>query len=147
MGSNNSTKKKMGRPPKPIDPAMFLKFMQIYPTKAQAANFFDCSESHIEDECDRLFECTFTALRERASHGIKRSLMSWCLKYAKQGNHNLIQFAMKNINGWTDKPEIEQNTNQVIELRYSINKQNKSDDDNGQRQLPALESGGKTETE
>lgn len=135
----------MGRPPKPIDPTILLRFLQIYPTKAQTATFFDCSEDHIENEIDRLFECTFSALRERESHGIKRALMSWCLRYAKAGNHNLIQFAMKNINGWTDKPEVEGNSNQVIELRYSINK-SKDDEsfDNGQKQLPAGDAGGET---
>jgi hypothetical protein len=133
---------KNGRPRKPIDPEMLVRFLEVYPTKQQTANFFDCSPEHIENEIDRLFGCSFSALRERESQGIKRALMSWCLRYAKAGNHNLIMFAMKNVNGWSDKPEIEQNTNQVIELRYSIKNVNQKqeddeDDGNGQRQLAA----------
>lgn len=132
------------RPRKPINPEALLRFLQIYPTKEQTANFFDCSPDHIENEIERLFECTFSALRERQSQGMKRALMSWCFKYAKRGNHELIKFAMKNINGWTDKPEVEQNTNQVIELRYSINKKNgpRENVDNDQKQLAAGDAGG-----
>jgi hypothetical protein len=141
MGGEN-TKRKTGRPPKPIDPQTLLRFLEVYPTKKQTATFFDCSEEHIENEVDRLFECSFSALRDRRVDGIKRALMSWCLRYAKQGNHNLIQFAMKNINGWSDKPETDANTNQVIELKYSINKEKKVNDDNGQKRLTSGDSRG-----
>jgi hypothetical protein len=136
---------KIGRPPKPIDPQLLLRFLQVYPTKKQTATFFDCSEDHIENEIDRQFECSFSALRERQIDGIKRDLMSWCLRYAKSGNHNLIMFAMKNINGWSDKPETEQNNSQVIELKYSIGNKGKNDegDNNGQKQLTSRNGGAK----
>lgn len=94
----------------------------MYPTKKQVATFFDCSEDHVENEIDRMFECSFSALRERAMDGRKRQVLSWAMKFARAGNEKLIIFLLKNMHGWSDKVEVEDDNGQVIELRYSVRK-------------------------
>lgn len=133
---------KPGRPRKPIDQEMLLRFLQIFPTKAQTADFFNCSPDHIENEVERQFECGFSALRERVSFGKKRALLGWALQYAKRGDAHLIKFLMKNINKFHENPEEENDTSQVIELRYSIKKKNQNEsDDNGQKQIAGSTNG------
>lgn len=139
MGADNSEKGKVGRPRVMIDPQMLLRYLQIYPTKEQTADFFGCSPDHVNNECKRIFECDFSTLRERASYGKKRALLGWAEKYARRGDAHLIKFLMKNINKFTENPETELSGNQVIELRYSINKKTGPDEnvDNEQKQLTA----------
>jgi hypothetical protein len=73
------------------------------------------------------------------SFGKKRALLGWALQYAKRGDAHLIKFLMKNINKFSENPETDADTNQVIELRYSINKKNGPSEnvDNEQKQLTA----------
>lgn len=125
LGEENP-KAKMGRPTKQLDFTKLELLLEMYPTKKYLATYFDCSEQHLDNEIDKQYACTFSALRERAIEGKKREVLGWAFKFASQGNDRLITFLMKNMHKWTDKIEIEASEQQVFELKYAIEKRQRN---------------------
>jgi hypothetical protein len=98
---------KMGRPQIQIDKSDFEKLCVLQCTKADIANWFECSEDTIEKWCKRTYGETFTAVfaqkREKGKVSLRR--MQW--KSAEAGNVTMQIFLGKQYLGQKDQQGIE----------------------------------------
>ena len=98
---------KMGRPRIEIDQSDFEKLCVLQCTKADIANWFECSEDTIEKWCKRTYGETFTAVfaqkREKGKVSLRR--MQW--KSAEAGNVTMQIFLGKQYLGQKDQQGIE----------------------------------------
>ena len=93
--------------PKPIDLDKLRKFLQLKPTKKAVADFFECSEKHIERTIRENFNKTFFEFRDQQISNTKHSLIQKALSEAlgKRSNTTMLIFCLKNMAGWSDKVE------------------------------------------
>lgn len=98
---------KMGRPQINIDQSDFEKLCVMQCTKADIANWFECSEDTIERWCKRTYDETFAVVfaqkREKGKVSLRR--MQW--KSAEAGNVTMQIFLGKQYLGQKDQQGIE----------------------------------------
>lgn len=98
---------KMGRPKKEIDQSEFEKLCVLQCTKADIANWFECSEDTIERWVKRTYGETFAVVfaqkREKGKVSLRR--LQW--KSAEAGNVTMQIFLGKQYLGQKDQQGIE----------------------------------------
>lgn len=99
---------KMGRPIKPIDCEQLEAFMRMKPTLADTAAWFKCGETTIVDFIKANYSLTFREFRDQKMVSTRHDLIRTALGKAMQGDNVMLIFCLKNLCGWSDKPEKEQ---------------------------------------
>lgn len=96
----------MGRPSKQvnIDPKRFAQLCQLKVRKKWLANYFNCSESLIEDFCRNQFGQTFSAFRDKQMMPGRVNLELKARQMA-ENNPRMMEFVLINYHGWSREPD------------------------------------------
>lgn len=92
---------------KNIDLSKLQKFLQLKPTKKAVADFFECSEKHIERVIKKEYGKTFFEFRDQQMDKTRHALVQKALSesLATRANTTMLIFCLKNLAGWSDKYE------------------------------------------
>ena len=93
--------------------------MRFRPSLAETANWFKVSEDTIERKIKKFEKCTFKEFRDRYSGHLKMKLQDKAIDMAMSGNTTMMIFCLKNLCGWNDKVEQQNQEPHVIRLAYS----------------------------
>ena len=99
---------KLGQKTVIIDPEQLAAFMRMKPSLADTAAFFKCGETSIAEYIRANFNLTFREFRDQNMVHTRHDLIRTALSKAKQGDNIMLIFCLKNLCGWSDKPEKEQ---------------------------------------
>lgn len=110
-----------------IDLAQLEALMRMKPTLADTAAFFKCSERTIERYIRDNFDLTFVEFRHQNMVHTRLALIREALKQAQNGNTALLIFCLKNVCGWTDKLEVNNDALQSFTLKYGIVKKERNE--------------------
>lgn len=96
-----------GRIPTRIEERQLRALLQMNPSLAECARFFNCSESTIEKHIRRDFNVTFSELRAQCLIHTRHELVRRALKKAMEDEDGkLLIFCLKNLAGWSDKADV-----------------------------------------
>lgn len=98
----------MGKRPVPIDAEQLEAFMRMKPSLADTAAWFKCGETTIADFIKANYGLTFREFREQKMVHTRHELIRTAIGKAMQGDNVMLIFCLKNLCGWSDKPEKEQ---------------------------------------
>lgn len=91
-----------------IDPKQLEAFMRMKPSLADTAAFFKCGETSIADYIRTNYDKTFREFREQNMVHTRHELIRTAIDKARKGDNVMLIFCLKNLCGWSDKPEKEQ---------------------------------------
>lgn len=100
-------------------------YLEFKASKKSCAILLDVSVDTIERRIKEEYGQTFSEYAETKIAPIKFKLVSKAINKALDGDNTLLIFCLKNIAGWSDKPEREQDLErEVIQLRYRLDSMN-----------------------
>lgn len=109
----------MARPLLKIDDTQLTALMRLKPSLADTAAFFSCSEDTIERYLRRTHKVGFADFREQNMVHTRFSLVRKALEKAQAGDNVMLIFALKNLCGWQDKPEIPPLAEEPLNLKLA----------------------------
>lgn len=92
----------------PIDEHQLRSLMRLKPREQDVAAFFKCSVDTIQRHIKRRWSMTFSEFRDECMIDIKQRLVVTATEKALAGDNVMLIFCLKNLCGWADKPEKEQ---------------------------------------
>jgi len=98
----------MARPSIEIDEKKLKSLMRLKPTLEDTAAFFECSGRTIERFIRENFEITFFEFRERYMVHTRLNIVRKAIQKAENGDNVMLIFCLKNLCGWRDKAEGEE---------------------------------------
>lgn len=79
------------------------ELMRLNPTLEDTAAFFECGATTVEDTIRKHYDITFREFREQRMVHTRLRLVRNLVNEADKGNITAMIFALKNLNGWSDK--------------------------------------------
>jgi hypothetical protein len=105
-----------------IDYKKLERYMWSNPTLEMTTLFFGISAETIEKTIQERYALTFSEFREKNILYTRNALVQKAIQQALEGNNTALHiFALKNICGWSDSINMNVNTPQSIQLKYSLN--------------------------
>jgi hypothetical protein len=95
----------MGRPPTPIDEEKLAVLCRLRPSLKDVCYYFDCSEDAIERYIRKHHNMTFAEYRHKQMTHTRVMLVTKAIGMAEKGNTAMLIFCLKNLCGWSDRPE------------------------------------------
>jgi len=83
--------------------------LRLKPTMADCEAFLGVSHDTIERHIKNNYNCTFAEFREQNMVHTRFSLIRTAIKKAEKGDNVMLIFCLKNLCGWKDKADIDQN--------------------------------------
>lgn len=106
----------MARPRLEIDQNQLESLCRLNPTLKDCAAFFKCSEDTIENRSKEFGYDSFSDLRNKNMVHTRLSLVRGAVKKAENGDNTMLIFCLKNLCGWADKQEVNQNQTISIDI-------------------------------
>jgi hypothetical protein len=100
----------MARPKAIIDQEQFEALCRLNPTLKDAAAFFKVNQDTITDRCKEWGYEGFSDCRDKNMVHTRLTLIRNALKSAEKGVPAMQIFCLKNLCGWTDKQEVQNNS-------------------------------------
>jgi AraC-like DNA-binding protein len=117
----NDSPKKMGRPPKVLDDALFDKIIILPLIRDDIAKIMGCSDEHLNTYCKRRFGKTFLSVQEENRQIFRSNILAKQYEMAMKGNIPLLIFLGKNYCKQSDKHEIQGSESKPLTLQYTPN--------------------------
>ena len=103
-----------------IDFEKLKQFLRLKPTLKDTAAFFDCTERTVERRIKEETGLTFPQLRDKQMTHTRHALIQKAISEALNKNNVMLIFCLKNLCGWSDKQEVQEQSTQTIKLAYSV---------------------------
>lgn len=119
--AKNKKTSKMGRP-KIFDDEkdkQLRAILRLKPTLVDCAAFFDVDPSTIERYINRQYNCTYAEFRDQNMVHTRFSLIRKAIQKAEGGDNVMLIFCLKNLCGWTDKVETQED--QTVQVNVTHN--------------------------
>lgn len=81
------------------------KLMRFKPRLIDAAAWFDCGKTTVEDTIREHFDMTFREFREKYMVKTRMALQQKAINMAMGGDRIMLLFTLKNLCGWQDNPD------------------------------------------
>ena len=99
-----------------------VKLMRFKPSLQETAIWFNVSEDTIERRVKKFERMTFSNFREKYSSNLRVKLQEKAIEMALNGNATMLIFSLKNICGWMDKVDINEQSPENFSLVYKDGK-------------------------
>ena len=116
---SKSTKEKTGRKRKEIDWGKLDAILQFRPPLKTASEILEVSHDTLERRIKEKYDMTFTEYRDLKMGRVVLKLQQKAITDALAGNNTMLIFCLKNICGWSDNPNKEEETKQNIQINIS----------------------------
>lgn len=110
----------VGRPEIQIDMEQLAIFCRLKPTLVDCANFFKCSEKTIERRIRDVCNLSFVEFREQNTAVTRHNLIRKAIAKAEAGDNTMLIFTLKNLCGWRDKQQGEEDKVVVNNIQDKI---------------------------
>ena len=99
----------MGRKKVEINWTKLDSFLQFKASKRVCSLLMEVSEDTIDARIKETYDCNFTEYAAKKFEPIKLKLVQKAISKALDGDNVMLIFSLKNLCGWADKQEVEQN--------------------------------------
>ena len=100
----------MGRPKLEFDWSKLDAVLQYGASLKDCANIMDCCADTVEKRIKKERGMRFSEYRDKRMTGVKFTLIQKAIEAAKNGNTTMLIFCLKNLCGWADKQEQDNDT-------------------------------------
>lgn len=105
--SENSGDEWVNGTPRPIDMDALDALLISNPSRVRAAEYFNCSDTHIDNEIMRNFGLTFTQYKEIRLLDVVTRLKNVAINKALEGDVPALKYVLNNMSDWSDKQQVD----------------------------------------